>query len=117
MIEQLVEGIPKIKTEEDSYYIGEDGLKYCSICNEALETLVHWPWGMKKETSMCKCQTDKYNADMAALKTDETSLQILRYTSINRKLNPWITDATFEKDNGSQPKLSFCREYASILTT
>ena len=112
MIEQLVEGIPKIKTEEDSYYIGEDGLKYCSICNEALETLVPWPWGMKKETSMCKCQTDKYNADMAALKTDETGLQIMRYTDINRKLNPWITDATFEKDNRSQPKLSFCREYA-----
>lgn len=112
MIEKIVESIPKDEPEEGSYYIGEDGLKYCSICNEALETLVPWPWGAKKETSMCRCQKEKYQADMAALKTDETGLQILRYTSINRKLNPWISDATFEKDNGSQPKLSFCKEYA-----
>lgn len=112
MIEKIVEGIPKDEPEEGSYYIGEDGLKHCSICDGALEARIPWPWGSKMESIMCRCQIDKYNADMAALKTDETSLQILRYTSINRKLNPWISDATFEKDNGSQPKLSFCKEYA-----
>lgn len=112
MIEKIVEGIPKDEPEEGSYYIGEDGLKHCSICDGALEARIPWPWGSKMESIMCRCQIDKYNADMAALKTDETSLQILRYTSINRKLNPWISDATFKKDNGSQPKLSFCKEYA-----
>jgi DNA replication protein DnaC len=61
---------------------------------------------------MCKCKSDAYKADMAALKTEATGLQIMRYTDINRRLNPSISDMTFEKDNGSQPKLSFCREYA-----
>lgn len=112
MIEKLVGDIPNISTDEGSFYIGEDGLKYCGICNEALETLVPWPWGAKKETSMCRCQKEKYQADMAALKTEATGLQIMRYTDINRRLNPSISDMTFEKDNGSQPKLSFCREYA-----
>lgn len=112
MIEKLVGDIPNISTDEGSFYIGEDGLKYCSICNEALETLVPWPWGAKKEASMCRCQKEKYQADMAALKTEATGLQIMRYTDINRRLNPSISDMTFEKDNGSQPKLSFCREYA-----
>lgn len=112
MIEKLVGDIPRIKTDEGSYYIDDEGIKHCKVCDEALETVVRWPWGVKKEACMCKCQRDTYNADMAALKTDETGLQIMRYTDINRRLNPWITDATFEKDNGSQPKLSFCREYA-----
>lgn len=112
MIEKLVGDIPRIKTDEGSYYIGEDGLKHCTVCNEPIEIKIHWPWGDKTETCMCKCRTEAYHADMAALKTDETGLQIMRYTDINRRLNPSISDMTFEKDNGSQPKLSFCREYA-----
>lgn len=112
MIEKLVGDIPRIKTDEGSYYIGEDGLKHCTVCNEPIEIKIHWPWGDKTETCMCKCRTEAYHADMAVLKTDETGLQIMRYTDINRRLNPSISDMTFEKDNGSQPKLSFCREYA-----
>lgn len=112
MIEKLVGNIPEINPDEGSYYIGDDGLKHCSVCDEALEIKIHWPWGDKTETCMCKCRTEAYHADMAALKTDETGLQIMRYTDINRRLNPSISDMTFEKDNGSQPKLSFCREYA-----
>lgn len=112
MIEKLVGSIPKIITDEGSYYIGDDGLKHCNICNEPLETKVHWPWGDKKESCMCKCKSDAYKADLAALKTEATGLQIMRYTDINRRLNPSISAMTFENDNGSQPKLSFCREYA-----
>jgi DNA replication protein DnaC len=112
MIEKLVGNIPEINPDEDSYYIGEDSLKHCTVCNEPIEIKIHWPWGDKTESCMCKCRTEAYHADMAALKTDETGLQIMRYTDINRRLNPSISDMTFEKDNGSQPKLSFCREYA-----
>ena len=112
MIEKLVGNIPEINPDEGSYYIGEDGLKHCTVCNEPIEIKIHWPWGDKTESCMCKCRTEAYHADMAALKTDETGLQIMRYTDINRRLNPSISDMTFEKDNGSQPKLSFCREYA-----
>ena len=111
MIEKLVGDIPAIEAG-DSFYIGEDGLKHCTVCNEQLEIAVKWPWGTVKHTCVCKCGSDKFKADWAALKTDATGLQILRYQSINRKLNPSVLDATFEKDNGSQPKLSFCREYA-----
>ena len=112
MIEKLVGNIPEINPDEGSYYIGEDGLKHCTVCNEPIEIKIHWPWGDKTESCMCKCRTEAYHADMAALKTAETGLQIMRYTDINRRLNPSISDMTFEKDNGSQPKLSFCREYA-----
>ena len=112
MIEKLVGNIPEINPDEVSYYIGEDGLKHCTVCNEPIEIKIHWPWGDKTESCMSKCRTEAYHADMAALKTDETGLQIMRYTDINRRLNPSISDMTFEKDNGSQPKLSFCREYA-----
>ena len=107
MIEKLVGNIPNISTDEGSYYIGDDGLKYCKVCNDPLEIKIHWPWGDKKESCMCKCRSDAYKADMAALKTEATGLQIIRYTDINRRLNPSISDMTFEKDNGSQPKLSF----------
>ena len=112
MIEKLVGDIPNISTDEGSFYIGDDGLKHCSICNDPLEAKIHWPWGDTTESCMCKCMSDAYKADMAALKTEATGLQIMRYTDINRRLNPSISDMTFEKDNGSQPKLSFCREYA-----
>lgn len=112
MIEKLVGDIPNISTDEGSFYIGDDGLKHCSICNDPLEAKIHWPWGNTTESCMCKCMSDAYKADMAALKTEATGLQIMRYTDINRRLNPSISDMTFEKDNGSQPKLSFCREYA-----
>ena len=112
MIEKLVGDIPNINTDEGGYYIGDDSLKYCKVCNDPLEAKVHWPWGDTTESCMCKCQSEQYKADMAALKTEATGLQIMRYTDINRRLNPSISDMTFEKDNGSQPKLSFCREYA-----
>ena len=112
MIEKLVGDSPNISTDEGSFYIGDDGLKHCSICNDPLEAKIHWPWGDTTESCMCKCMSDAYKADMAALKTEATGLQIMRYTDINRRLNPSISDMTFEKDNGSQPKLSFCREYA-----
>ena len=112
MIEKLVGDIPNISTDEGGFYIGDDGLKHCSICNDPLEAKIHWPWGDTTESCMCKCMSDAYKADMAALKTEATGLQIMRYTDINRRLNPSISDMTFEKDNGSQPKLSFCREYA-----
>ncbi|MBP0977418.1 MAG: hypothetical protein J6P89_04480, partial [Oscillospiraceae bacterium] len=69
MIEKLVGDIPRIKTDEGSYYIDDEGIKHCKVCDEALETVVRWPWGVKKEACMCKCQRDSYNADMAALKT------------------------------------------------
>lgn len=113
MIEKLVGDIPNISTDEGGFYIGDDGLKHCSICNDPLEAKIHWPWGDTTESCMCKCMSDAYKADMAALKTEATGLQIMRYTDINRRLNPSISDMTFEKDNGSQPKLSFCREYAN----
>lgn len=111
MIEKLVGSIPAIEAG-DNYFIGDDGLKYCNVCKGPLEISVPWPWGKSIETCMCKCRTAQYEADQAALKTDSTGLQIMRFMSINKKLNPSVSDATFEKDNGSQPKLSFCREYA-----
>ena len=112
MIEKLIGDIPRIEAGEQDYFIGEDGLKHCSICEEPIETIVKWPWGDKKEACMCKCRSKVYEADRATFRTDTTGLQILRYTNINKQLNPSITGATFENDNGSQPKLSFCREYA-----
>ncbi len=112
MIEKLVADIPGINAGDDSYYIGDDGLKRCKVCNEPIEIKIHWPWGDKTESCMCKCRSDAYKADIAALKTDSTGLQIMRYMDINRRLNPSVSDMTFENDNGSQPKLSFCREYA-----
>lgn len=111
MIEKLVGSIPAIDAGE-SFYIGDDGLKHCSVCDGDLEVVCKWPWGTVKHTCMCKCKTEAYEADQAALNTDATGLKILRYKSINRKLNPSVSEATFENDNGSQPKLSFCREYA-----
>ena len=40
MIEKLVGDIPRIKTDEGSYYIGDEGIKHCKVCDEALETVV-----------------------------------------------------------------------------
>lgn len=112
MIEKLVGSIPAIESG-NSFYIGKDGLKHCSVCGEQIEVEVKWPWGATvKQTCMCKCQSAAYQADITSIRTESTGLQILRYTSINRKLNPSISEATFERDDGSQPKLSFCREYA-----
>lgn len=90
-------------THSDSDYI-KNGLIYCGICNAPKQSKVKV---FGKDTIVfcsCKCSMEQYEAEQAKLLEQEKSLSVisLRNSGIhNSNMHEW----TFEKDNGSSPKL------------
>lgn len=46
-------------SENQTPYLGEDGLLYCSICNESIETIIEIFGIEKKVRCICKCEQNK----------------------------------------------------------
>lgn len=106
MLNQILEKTA-LKSAENSLqhendYI-KDGLLYCGSCNTAKQVKLNGRFGGIINCD-CRCELEKYEKEQIQLKQQEKELATshLRNSGIhNLLMHHW----TFEKDNGSSPKL------------
>ncbi len=87
--------------DQNEFYIGEDGLKYCSKCQEPIERKV--PNKLLGENyihpSMCLCRRREWEQEEKERREREHLENVKRYKStcfVDRRMRDW----TFENDNG-----------------
>lgn len=91
----------------------KDGLLYCGKCNTPKQSVVKLPWTTFTAGCMCKCESERYNREQAAMQEDERLRRInnLRINGINDRS---IDGMTFDSDDGSNPKkIDLARRYVA----
>lgn len=95
-------------------YIAENGLEYCTVCNEPLEQFlpenVQAIFGMTKHPRQCACIRERIDREAKERKEREHKQTVESNTSVcfeERKMREW----NFEKDNGRNPDMKFAKYY------
>lgn len=90
-------------SQNESDYV-KDGLLYCGICNTPKQVKVSVFGSDRINPCDCKCRQEEFEKTQSMLREQEKSLAVnsLRNSGIrDGNMHNW----TFEKDNGSSPKL------------
>lgn len=92
---------------KDDFYIGEDGLEYCSKCKTPRQILIESKLlGKKVFSCMCKCQREEYQKTQIQQREEE--IRLAKEKCFGKK-----NDCTFECDDRKNEKLSNAmRKYA-----
>ena len=103
----------------DEYYIKE-GLKYCSVCNEPLETYFQNPFTgeNKKVNCICKCTSDKLKEEEEERRRQERQREIEKLQR-NSLLGDRYRNATFNETETGVNKTfdeayKRCRNYCDV---
>lgn len=89
----------------DKYYIGEDGLKHCSMCNAAVQVEITVFGITKIVPCICKCEVRRMEAEKEQQRREE--IERRRRTCFSEtNMAKW----TFENDDRQNPKLSEAME-------
>lgn len=97
-----------IPQETGDYYV--DGLLYCGCCNTQKEINVNFAWGPMKVRCLCRCASDRFDAERKA----EAARQLKIQAEQIRSMFPDMAMASwnFENDDHLNPALSdSCRKY------
>lgn len=98
-----------------SDYMGEDGLLICGECHTPKQVKVEFMGIEKTPYCMCKCESERYNAECERFKAMQESIEIDRLRSVgiqDRK----IISFTFANDDGRNQKISnLSRRYAECF--
>ena len=93
------------------FYIGEDGLNYCSVCREVVEVFlpenIQTYLQMKTHPRQCKCVRERNEKEARERKEREHIQTVESNTAIcfeEKMMRQW----NFQNDNASNP----CMEYA-----
>lgn len=105
----IVEGLEKraaaaIKVNEGDY-IGDDGLLYCGKCRTPKQTKIELFGQERTPMCLCKCATEKRDAEEAERKRIERLRKIegMRNAGFpDREMQNW----TFDRDDGTNEKIS-----------
>lgn len=99
-------------TEEKDFYIGEDGLEYCSNCHTPRERILPHPIDGKPfhVHFMCECQRKSYEAEQAARAKREFEEMVERNRGVCfhvKRMRDW----TFANDDGKNPAVAKAKAY------
>ncbi|MCR5756196.1 MAG: ATP-binding protein [Acetatifactor sp.] len=100
------------KDFKDNTYVGEDGLRYCSLCHTKREHRLPNPiFGKEyKLHVMCDCERAAYEKEQAERKAREFDEMVSRNRMVcfhEKKMYGWI----FDKDDGSVPAMAKAKAY------
>lgn len=99
---------------ERKFYIGEDGLEHCSVCNEPLEVLLpesfQRMFQMKSHPRFCACRRAEHEKEERERKVREHTHEVEKNTAVcfmERAMKEW----NFTNDNGSNPCMPYAKQY------
>lgn len=99
---------------ETQFYIGDDGRKYCPVCNEPLEALlperIQRTFQMIYHPRLCACRRAELEKEECERKERERMYEIEKNTSVcfsEHAMREW----NFTNDNGSNPCMSYEKQY------
>ena len=99
---------------EREFYIGEDGLEYCSVCNEPMEGLLQENFQrmfqMKSHPRFCACRRAEHEKEERERKVREHTYEVEKNTTLcfmERAMKEW----NFTNDNGSNPCMPYAKQY------
>ena len=99
-------------TKED--YIGEDGLLYCGICDEAKEAyLTHNNFfGKDRRPRNCRCVREYHEAKKAE---DEHTRHLQEVDQLRRNCFRYsnYTNVTFENSKTKNKQFTYCQDYVN----
>ena len=98
----------------ENEYVGDDGLRHCTVCTEAKEVMINPRYrqviGMDSHPRHCKCEREKIEAEAAAREERRHRDEVRRLRSVcfsDRSMWDW----TFENDNGKNPQMEMAHRY------
>lgn len=101
-------------SEDKDFYIGEDGLEYCSNCHTPRQHAI--PNSIMgadfKVHIICKCQRNRYEAEQAERKERELQALVAGNRSIcfhESRMREW----TFENDDGKNPMMDKAKAFVA----
>ena len=99
-------------TEEKDFYIGEDGLEYCSSCHTPRERILPHPIDGKPfhVHFMCECQRQAYESEQAAREKREFEEMVDRNRGVCLHIKR-MRDWTFANDDGKNPAVAKAKAY------
>ena len=100
--------------EKDKFYISEDGLKYCAVCQEPVEKElpehVQEIFHMKTHPRQCACVRAQMEKEKQERKEREHQQEVEKNTTIcfpERAMREW----NFANDDGSTPHMKYAKQY------
>lgn len=109
MWNEVIDEISNKVPEADSVYLGEDGLKYCSVCHKRVQRMVTFMGITKKVNCRCDC----FAKEQEAIKERERREEADRKRKVcfaKTNMAAW----TFENDDRQHPRISDAMQnYAS----
>ena len=100
----IEQGKLSIKANEGDY-IGEDGLLYCGNCHTKKQTEVDIFGAVRRPMCLCKCMTEKRDAEEAAMKREEFERRTKEYRKTGfpeSDMQNW----TFENDDMANERIT-----------
>lgn len=100
----IEQGKLSIKANEWDY-IGEDGLLYCGNCHTKKQTEVNIFGAVRRPMCLCKCMTEKRDAEEAAMKREEFERRTKEYRKTGfpeSDMQNW----TFENDDMANERIT-----------
>lgn len=100
----IEQGKLSIKANEGDY-IGEDGLLYCGNCHTKKQTEVNIFGAVRRPMCLCKCMTEKRDAEEAAMKREEFERRTKEYRKTGfpeSDMQNW----TFENDDMANERIT-----------
>lgn len=100
--------------KEREFYIGEDGLEHCSVCNEPMEVLLpesfQRMFQMKSHPRFCACRRAEQEKEECERKVREHAHEVEKNTAVcfsERAIKEW----NFNNDNGSNYCMPYAKQY------
>ena len=100
--------------DKDKFYIGEDGLEYCAVCQEPVEKYlsenVQKVFHMKTHPRQCACVRAQMEKEKQERKEREHQQEVEKNTAIcfpESAMREW----NFASDDGSNPHMRYAKQY------
>ena len=102
VIDSLIEGIIQKAPKAENTYMGEDGLLYCSKCNQKTETIIKHPFTGEQRKVPCRCGCRTEMDDFNDRQKREENERKKRICFAESNMINW----TFANDDGKNEKIS-----------
>lgn len=110
-----INSIPVPEQHPEGMYM-QDGLYHCEKCRTPKQTAIKIFGTERIVWVMCDCEIQEEKDKQLKLKTNMNNEEIARSRQL-AMLNPDFVEHTFANDNGKQPKIKDCRNYANDFKT
>lgn len=110
VIDSIVASSNACRADEQGHeadYIGPDGLLMCGVCNQRRQSVIEFPCGIGKKIVpvMCRCDSERLEAENARIKAQEQQRRIDQMRRIGITSADYVA-MTMAADDGTSPDMT-----------